>query len=69
MYYNLMELDLQWKARIAEAERRAVFNWQTRHLKSPEARLWEQFRHSLGLLRNVRLLPSFYRLRYAMQPK
>jgi len=65
MYNNLAELDLLCKARIAEAERKAVLNRRARNVKSPKAQLLEHFLHSLSLIRNVHLPLNIRRLDYA----
>lgn len=71
MFYNPMELEI-WKTCIAMAERRAMLNYQTRDLKSPETLMWERLLRLLGrarLLFSACLRPSFRPLRYAMLQK
>jgi len=68
MFYNPIELEL-WKTFLATAERKALFNYQTRDLKSPEAQMLEQLLRSVRRLFNVRLRLNFSPLRYAAQQK
>lgn len=64
--YNPIEPEL-WKIRIAEAERKAMWAYRTRDLKSPEALMLERLLHGVRLLFSIRLRPSSRPLRYAMQ--
>ena len=66
MYYNPIELEV-WKMRVAEAERKAMLKYQTRHLKFPEAQMLERLLRGVLLLFNVRLLRSFRLLHYSVQ--
>ncbi len=66
--YNPIEIEL-WKIRIAEAERKAMWAYRTRDLKSPEAQLWERLLRGVRRLFDVRLRLDFSPLRYAAQQK
>jgi hypothetical protein len=67
MYNNLMELDLLCKARIEEAERKAVLNRRARNVKSWEVQLLGRFWHGLSQLRNTHLPLNIRQLNYAAQ--
>jgi hypothetical protein len=66
MFYNPIELEL-WKTFVASAERKALFNYQTRDLKSPEAQMLARLLRGVCLLFNVRRLQSFRLLHYSVQ--
>ena len=67
MYNNLIELDLLCKARIEEAERKAVLNRRARNVRSSEAQLLGRFLHGLSHIRNVHHPLNIRRLNYATQ--
>lgn len=68
MFYNPMELEI-WKTYIAMAERKAMRNYQTRDVKSPEALMAERLLRGVRRLLNMRLRLDFSPLRYAAQQK
>jgi len=68
MFYNPMDVEI-WKTCIAMAERRAMRNYQTRDVKSPETLMWERLLRGVRRLFDVRPRLNFSPLRYATQQK